>query len=261
MERFLFHFQGLDAVQAVNGRRNIPGTFINLGNLLVVDESDEIKIVLRKEQGQGLQPALNDFPVLQAAIRHVDVAVLLDGLAKMPHRIEETRPVPRFHIMESLIVDQLSHHGLIRRRYTAGNHLVQHRFHLGLDKSPAVEQNLTQRQNLTVRQLLRLTAFHAIALIDIIIDNITRRPIAKGHAIAAESPDILNIPLNTALIHTILLGCRCLLNRPPAQELRIQGQYPRNLIFFQINTSFQEGSHHRGAGRQRRSERLPRFKS
>ena len=168
--------------------------------------------------------------------------------------------MPRFHIMESLIVDQLSHHGLIRRRYTAGNHLVQHRFHLGLDKSPAVEQNLAQRQDFTIGQLLRLAAFHAVALIDIIIDNITRRSIAKGHAIAAESPDILNIPLNTALIHTILLGRR-LLDRPPAQELRIQRQYPRNLIFFQINTSFQEGSHHRGAGRQRRSERLPRFKS
>ena len=138
---------------------------------------------------------------------------------------------------------------------------MQHRFHLGLDKSPAVEQNLAQCQDFTIGQLLRLAAFHAVALIDIIIDNITRRPIAKGQAIAAESPDILNIPLDTALIHTILLGCRRLLNRPPAQKLRIQRQYPRNLIFLQINTSFQEGSHHRGAGRQRRSERLPRFKS
>ena len=142
MERLLFHFQGLDAIQAVNSRRNIPGTFINLGNILIVDEGDEIEIILRKEQGQRLQPALNDFPVLQAAIRHVDVAVLLDGLAKMPHRIEETRPVPRFHIMESLIVDQLSHHGLIRRWHTAGNHLVQHVLHFRLDESPAVEQNL-----------------------------------------------------------------------------------------------------------------------
>lgn len=162
--------------------------------------------------------------------------MLLDSLAEMPHGIEETRPVPRFNVVKGLTIDQPGHHSLIRCRYTAGNHLVQHCFHLGLDKSPAVEQNLAQRQNLTVRQLLRLTAFHAIALIDIIIDNITRRPIAKGHAIAAESPDILNIPLNTALIHTILLGCCCLLNRLASQQLRIQRQYPRNLICLQIIT-------------------------
>lgn len=226
VERLFFDIQGLDSVQAVNGRRNVPGTFINLGNLLVVDESDEIKIVLRKEQSQGLQPALNDFPVLQTAIRHVDVAVLLDGLAKMPHRIEETRPVPRFHIMESLIVDQLSHHGLIRRRYTAGNHLVQHCFHFRLDESPAVEQNLAQRQHFTVRQLLDLAAFHTIALVDMIINDVTRRPAAKGHAIMTKIPDILNVPLDTALIHTILLSSCRLLHSLARQKLRIQPQYP-----------------------------------
>lgn len=236
MECLLFHFQGLDAVQAVNGRRNIPGTFINLGNLLVVDEGDEIKIVLRKEQGQGLQPALNDFPVLQTAIRHVDIAVLLDSLAEMPHGIKETRPVPRFNVVKGLIIDQACHHSLIRCWHTAGNHLVQHFFHFRFDESPAVEQNLAQRQDFTIGQLLRLAAFHAVALIDIIIDNITRRPIAKGHAIAAKSPDILNIPLNTALIHAILLGRRCFLNRLPRQKLRIQPQYPRNLILLQIIT-------------------------
>lgn len=44
VEGLFFDIQGLDPVQAVNRRRNVPGTFINLGNLLVVDESDEIKI-------------------------------------------------------------------------------------------------------------------------------------------------------------------------------------------------------------------------
>ena len=162
--------------------------------------------------------------------------MLLDSLAKMPHGIEETRPVPRFDIVEGLIINQAGHHSLIRRWHTAGNHLVQHVLHFRFDESPAVKQNLAQRQDFTIGQLLRLAAFHAVALIDIIIDNITRRPIAKGHAIAAESPDILNIPLDTALIHAILLGRRCFLDRPPAQELRIQGQYPRNLIFLQTIT-------------------------
>lgn len=137
-----FDIQGLDPVQAVNRRRNVPGTFINLFDILVVDEGDEIKIVFRKEQGQRLQPPLNDFPVLQPAISHIDIAVLLDGLAEMPHGVEETRPVPRFDVVEGLIIDQAGHHGLIRCRHTAGNHLTQHLFHFRLDESPAVKQNL-----------------------------------------------------------------------------------------------------------------------
>lgn len=236
MERLLFHFQGLDAVQAVNGRRNIPGAFIDFFDILVVDEGDEIKIVFRKEQGQGLQPPLNDFPVLQPTISHIDITVLLNGLTEVPHSIEETRPVPRFDVVKGLIINQAGHHSLIRRWHTAGNHLVQHVLHFRFDESPTVEQNLAQRQDFTIGQLLRLAAFHAVALFHIIIDNITRRSIAKGHAIAAESPDILNIPLNTALIHTILLGSRRLLDRLPRQKLRIQPQYPRNLILLQIIT-------------------------
>ena len=142
VEGLFFDIQGLDPVQAVNRRRNVPGAFVDFFDILVVDEGDEIKIVFRKEQSQGLQPPLDDFPVLQPAISHIDIAVLLDGLTEMPHGVEETHPVLRFDVVEGLIIDQAGHHGLIRRRHTAGNHLAQHLFHFRLDESPAIEQNL-----------------------------------------------------------------------------------------------------------------------
>ena len=77
--------------------------------------------------------------------------MLLDGLAEMPHRVEETRPVSRFDVVESFIIDQFRDQRLIRRGHAAGNHLMQHLFHFRLDESPAVEQNLAQRQHFTVR--------------------------------------------------------------------------------------------------------------
>ena len=68
--------------------------------------------------------------------------MLLDGLAKLPHRVEKTRPVPRFDVMESLIIDQLCNQSLIRFGHTAGDDLVQHIRHFCFDESPTVEQNL-----------------------------------------------------------------------------------------------------------------------
>ena len=79
---------------------------------------------------------------------------------------------------------------------------MQHLFHFRLDESPAVEQNLAQRQHFTVRQLLDLAAFQAVALVDMIINDVTWRPAANGHAIMTKTPDILNVTLDTAFIKT-----------------------------------------------------------
>ena len=86
-EKVLFYRQIFDPIQAVNSRRHITGAFIDFLNLTIVYEGDEIEIILRKEQRQRLQTPFDNLPILYPAIGNRNVAMLLDGLAKLPHRV------------------------------------------------------------------------------------------------------------------------------------------------------------------------------
>ena len=89
----------LDPVNAVDGREGIVLSLQIAEDAGIVDECGEIEVVLRKHDGDGLEPAGDNGLILDAPVVDLDDVAGVTCLSQFPDRVDESRLVPRLHVV------------------------------------------------------------------------------------------------------------------------------------------------------------------
>ena len=129
----------------------------------------------------------------------------------------------RVVIVEQLIADEPLNVGLFPLRYTKVQDNLQLLLDLLFGKSSAFQQNLAQGQNLTFGKLLDLLCDQMVAVFLFVVFDLPYDAFL-GTLFRKKIPDTVNVSLNGADVHMVLLCGLLLIDELSGKEILIKFQ-------------------------------------
>ena len=212
--------EGTDAVDAVNGGKEVL-LVLKLGFAVhVLEEGREVEVVFREHDPHRLHPAGDELGFLHPLVLDLHDLVVADGLADLPEAVEQALAMVGRDVVKAFVGHQALDDGFVLFGDAAVDETVQQGHHLVCDHRAALQKDLADGQDLAVAQLLLGVVDQPVAPAALVVDDVLRQ-----FLLCKKTSQGLDVTLDASLGHMKLLGQVGFVQNGTADQAGINGQH------------------------------------